>query len=224
MKTRKPPCEPCEQRHRPKRRLRLSKNPPLEDSPLKNSPPHTRSTGERQQCHRRTKNPPSKNSPLEDSPTPAEGHRDERGVYAPFIAIIAVALILLSSIAYDAPRIIAARQDVAHAASEAARVAAVTIASGGSLADARRAAEERVGKVPLVYGEAILVASVDCVGSWIEVLVVSGYRLRSALRLGRERQPLAARGAAEAVLIRPDGSREQNIKHLGECPIISSVT
>ena len=142
MKTRKPSCEPCEQRHRPKRRLRRTKNPPLENPPLEDSPTHTRSTGERQQCHRRTKN-----SPLENSPTPAEGHRDDRGVYAPFIAIIAVALILLSSIAYDAPRIIAARQDVAHAASEAARVAAVTIASGGSLADARRAAEERVLKI-----------------------------------------------------------------------------
>ena len=213
MKTRKPPCEPCDRCERPERRLRRTKN-----SPLKNPTPHTRSTGERQQCHRRTKN-----SPLENSPPPAKGHRDDSGVYAPFIAIIAVALILLSSIAYDAPRIIAARQDVAHAASEAARVAAVTIASGGSLADARRAAEDRVGKVPLVYGEAILVASVDCVGSWIEVLVVSGYRLRSALRLGRARQPLAARGAAEAILIRPDGSREQNIKYLGECPIISST-
>lgn len=163
-------------------------------------------------------------SPSAEGHPPGEGSRDDRGVYAPFIAVIAVALILLSSIAYDAPRIIAARQDVAHAANEAARVAAVTIASGGSLADAKQAAEDRVGKVPLIYGEAILIASVDCVGSWIEVLVVSGYRLRSALRLGRARQPLIARGAAEAVLIRPDGTREENIKYLGECPIIPATS
>ena len=170
--------------------------------------------------------PTAAGSPLpSDKGNPREEARqDERGVYAPFIAIIAVALILLSSIAYDAPRIIAARQDAAHAASEAARVASVTIASGGSLTDAKQAAEDRVGKVPLIYGEDILVASVDCVGSRVEVLVVSGYRLRSMLSLGRERQPIFARGAAEAVLIRPDGSQEQSIKHLGECPIIASTS
>lgn len=162
--------------------------------------------------------------PSEKRHTREQARQDERGVYAPFIAIIAVALILLSSIAYDAPRIIAARQDAAHAASEAARVASVTIASGGSLTDAKQAAEDRVGKVPLIYGEDILVASVDCVGSRVEVLVVSGYRLRSMLSLGRERQPILARGAAEAVLIGPDGSQEQSIKHLGECPIIASTS
>ena len=45
------------------------------------------------------------------------------------------------------PRLTAARQDALHAANEAARVAAATIASGGTVDDARTAAEERVGGV-----------------------------------------------------------------------------
>ncbi len=147
---------------------------------------------------------------------------DDRGVFAPFVALIAVALMLLGSIAYDAPRIIAARQDAHHAASEAARVAAITIASGGSLVDATSAAENRMEQTPLVYGEKILVASVECVGSLVEVTVVSGYIMRSILAAAVPRRPIIARGSAEAVLIRPDGEQEQNIKHLGECPIFAS--
>ena len=143
---------------------------------------------------------------------------DRRGVYAPFIAIIASALLLLGGIAYDAPRLTAARQDAAHAASEAARVAAITIASGGSHADAVEAAENRMGAHPLIYGEEILVAEVNCVGTRVEVTVVTGYVMRSVLAVARNRQPIIAIGGAEAVLLTPYGEPEA-LDYLGECPI-----
>ena len=144
---------------------------------------------------------------------------DQRGVYAPFIAVIASALLFLGGIAYDAPRITAARQDAVHAANEAARVAAITVASGGSLAEANDAAEDRLAAHPLIYGEEILLADLDCVGSLVQVEVVTGYILRSALAIVRNRQPIIARGAAEAILLTPHGAPEA-LDYLGECPII----
>ena len=93
---------------------------------------------------------------------------DERGVYATFVAVIASALLLFGGIAYDAPRVTAARQDALHAANEAARVAAATVASGGTLAQAQEAAENRMSKTRLIYGQEILVVSLDCVGSRVQ--------------------------------------------------------
>lgn len=144
---------------------------------------------------------------------------DQRGVYAPFIAIIATALLFLGGIAYDAPRITAARQDAVHAANEAARVAAITVASGGSLAEASDAAEDRLAAFPLIYGEEILLVGIDCVGSLVEATVVTGYILRSALAIVWNRRPIVATGAAEAVLLTPHGEPEA-LDYLGECPII----
>lgn len=153
--------------------------------------------------------------------SPARGRApaaDQRGVYAPFIAIIASALLFLGGIAYDGPRLTAARQDAVHAANEAARVAAATIASGGTLEDAEDAAQERVRKTTLIYGQNILVASLDCVGSRVQVTVVTGYVFRSALGLIRDRQPIAATGAAEAYLVLPADTRS-DLSYLGECPL-----
>ena len=143
---------------------------------------------------------------------------DERGDYAVFIAVIASALLFLGGIAYDGPRVYAARQDALHAANEAARVAAATIAGGGTLAQARAAAEERVARTDLIYGQDVLVATVDCVGNRVQVGVITGYVYRSVLALARSRQPIAANGAAEAVLVLPSGE-ESELNHLGECPL-----
>ena len=144
--------------------------------------------------------------------------RDERGAYASFIAIIASAMLYLGGIAYDAPRLTAARQDALHAANEAARVAAVTIASGGTLTDARTAAEERVAKTLLIYGEPIEVGDLDCVGSRVQITVETGYLYRSTLRIIRDRQYIEATGAAEAYLVLPDNTPSE-LKYLGECPL-----
>ena len=144
--------------------------------------------------------------------------RDERGAYASFIAIIASAMLFLGGIAYDAPRLTAARQDALHAANEAARVAAATIASGGTLTDARTAAEERVAKSFLIYGEPIAVGDLDCVGSRVQVTVETGYVYRSTLRVLRDRQYIEATGAAEAYLVLP-GDTPSELKYLGECPL-----
>lgn len=163
-------------------------------------------------------------APCASAPSSKTLSGDERGVFAPFIALIAVALMMLGSIAYDAPRIIAARQDAFHAANEAARVAAVTIASGGSISDARKAAETRASQLPLIYGEKILIASVECVGARVEVLVVSGYIMRSILAAATPRRPIVARGRAEAVFLNPAGEQETRIKYLGECPIFDSTS
>ena len=143
---------------------------------------------------------------------------DQRGDYAIFIAVIASALLLFGGIAYDAPRLTAARQDALHAANEAARVAAATVASGGTLDQAREAAEERMSRTRLIYGQDIHVAFIDCVGSRVQVTVLSGYIFRSALALARPRQPIEAVGAAQAYLVLP--SDEQSTLHyLGECPL-----
>ena len=143
---------------------------------------------------------------------------DERGVYATFIAVIASALLLFGGIAYDAPRVTAARQDALHAANEAARVAAATVASGGTLAQARGAAENRMSKTRLIYGQEILVVSLDCVGSRVQVTVISGYVYRSVMGLIRDRQPIQATGAAEAYLV-PPSDEQSTLHYLGECPL-----
>lgn len=143
---------------------------------------------------------------------------DQRGLYASFIAIIVTAMLFLGGIAYDAPRLMTARQDALHAANEAARVAAATIASGGTVDDAESAASDRLAQVPLVYGEPITLYSLDCVGSRVQTTVVSGYAFRSAIRVLGYRQTIVATGAAEAYLVLPDDTPSE-LKYLGECPL-----
>lgn len=144
--------------------------------------------------------------------------RDERGDYAVFIAVIAASLLFLGGLAYDGPRLIAARQDAVHVANEAARVAAATVASGGTLDQAREAAENRVGLTGLIYGQDVHVAFVDCVGSRVQVTVITGYIYRSVMGLVRPRQPIEAVGAAEAHLVLPSDERS-TLHYLGECPL-----
>ena len=146
------------------------------------------------------------------------GRRDERGVFASFIAVIATALLFLGGIAYDAPRLTAARADALHAANDAARTAAATIAAGGTVEDARTAAENRLAIVPLIYGESVSLLSLDCAGSRVQVTVNSGYRYRSTLRVFRGRQDITAIGVAEAYLVLPDDSPSE-LQYLGECPL-----
>lgn len=143
---------------------------------------------------------------------------DQRGAYASFIAIIAAALLVLGGIAYDAPRLTAARQDALHAANEAARVAAATIASGGTVDDAESAAADRLALVPLIYGEPITLNSLACVGSRVQITVASSYVFRSTMQILRDRQPILATGAAEAYLVLPDDTPSE-LKYLGECPL-----
>ncbi len=144
---------------------------------------------------------------------------DERGDYAIFIAVIASALLLFGSIAYDAPKLIAARQNALHEANEAARVAAATIAAGGTVEQARDAAQDRLDDGLAVYGQPVALADLDCVGSLVQVSVVTNYVFRGAvLAAGIGRQTIEARGAAEAYLVLP-GNQESDLTHLGVCPL-----
>ena len=143
---------------------------------------------------------------------------DQRGDYAIFIAVIASSLLFLGGLAYDGPRLIAARQDAVHVANEAARVAAATIASGGTLEQAREAAEERVGRTNLIYGQDVHVAFIDCVGSRVQVTIITGYIYRSVMGLVRDRQPIEAVGAAQAYLVLPS-DEASTLHYLGECPL-----
>ena len=143
---------------------------------------------------------------------------DQRGVYAPFIAVIAVGFLILGSIAYDGPRLTAARQDALHAADEAARVAAATIASGGTLDDARTAAENSMQQIRLIYGQPVTVDFLHCVGTRVQVTVLTGYVFRTSLRIFRNSQTIQAVGAAEAYLTLPDGS-PSDLSYLSECPL-----
>ncbi len=143
---------------------------------------------------------------------------DQRGSYAIFIAVIASALLLFGGLAYDAPRLNAARQDALHKANEAARVAAVTVASGGTIDQARQAAEDRMARSPLIYGQDIHVVAVDCVGSRVQVTVATRYIFRSALAAVRSWQTIEAVGAAEAYLVLPS-DETSTLHYLGECPL-----
>ena len=97
-------------------------------------------------------------------------------------------------------------------------MSAATIASGGTIDDARTAAENRVSTSPLIYGQEILVSDLDCVGSRVQVTIITGYIYRSVMGLIRDRQPIEAVGAAEAYLVLPDDSASE-LKYLGECPL-----
>ena len=143
---------------------------------------------------------------------------DQRGDYAVFVAVIVAALLLFGGLAYDGPRVTAARQDAAHAANEAARVAAATIASGGTLRQAHDAAQHRVDQTGLIYSQHIDVIALDCVGSRVQAHIASRYVYRSAMRLIRSRQTITATGAAQAQLLLP-GNQPSTLHHLGECPL-----
>ena len=144
---------------------------------------------------------------------------DERGDYAIFIAVIASALLFFGSIAYDAPRLIAVRQNALHEANEAARVAAATIAAGGTVQQARDAAQDRLDRGLAVYVQPVVLADLDCVGTLVQVTVVTNYVFRgTVLGAGLGRQTIEARGAAEAFLVLP-GNQQSQLSHLGECPL-----
>ncbi len=133
--------------------------------------------------------------------------------------MIAAALLLFGSIAYDAPRLIAARQNALHEANEAARVAAATIAAGGTVDQARSAAEDRLSKSLPLYGQPVALADLECVGTLAQVTVVTNYVFRGAvLGAGIGRQTIEASGAAEAFLALP-GNQRSGLSHLGECPL-----
>ncbi|WP_419553051.1 hypothetical protein [Candidatus Poriferisodalis sp.] len=149
----------------------------------------------------------------------AASRHDQRGDYAIFIAVIASALLLFGGIAYDAPRLITARQHAAHSANEAARVGAATIASGGTIDQARNAAQKRLASVSPLYGTPVLLGALSCVGTKVEATVVTSYSNRSALAVFRESQPIVAVGAAEAVLVGPSGGPIQ-LAYLPECPLL----
>lgn len=143
---------------------------------------------------------------------------DQQGDYAIFIAVIATALLVFGAIAYEAPRLNAARQDALHKAGEAARVAAGTVASGGTVQQARQAAGEHARATPLIYGEDVNIVDVDCVGSRVQVTLVTGYAFRSPLAAVRPRQTIVASAAAEATLVLPGGT-PSTLHYLGECPL-----
>lgn len=148
----------------------------------------------------------------------ARRRSDERGDYAVFIAVIASALLLFGGIAYDAPRLNSARQTALHAANEAARVAAATVASGGTVQQAQQAAGERMARSPLIYGQDVHVVALDCVGSRVQATVATRYVFRSALAALRSWQTIEAVGAAEARLVLPSDEMS-TLHYLGECPL-----
>ena len=144
--------------------------------------------------------------------------RDERGDYAIFFAVIATALLIFSSVAIEAPRLIAARQHAVFTANDAARVAAATVAAGGTIGDARELAAERVKSLPQPYGGVAELNSMRCTGNHVEVTVLAWYRARTVIGVYRSLWQIVALGAAEAVLVGPDGNPAQ-LAYLPECPL-----
>ena len=146
----------------------------------------------------------------------------ERGDYAIFIAVIASALLVFGGIAYDAPRLITARQHAAHNAAEAARVAAAVIAAGGSQERALEVARLRVEAAPRLYGAATRILDIPrgfrCVGQFVEVTVQTTYQNRSALAVFRNVQQIEATGAAQAQVVAPSGDVVR-FANLPECPL-----
>lgn len=151
-------------------------------------------------------------------PARLERCRDERGDYTLFIAVIAAALLVFGGIAYDAPRLNTARQDALHTANEAARVAAATVASGGTVEQAEQNVQNRLSRSPRVYGQEIRINSIVCSGTRVQVTVQTEYLFRSALALARPRQPIIAAAAAEASLVQPWGTTSLTLEG---CPLTS---
>lgn len=149
----------------------------------------------------------------------------ERGDFAMFIAVIAAALLVFGSIAYDAPRLISARQHAVTTANEAAKVAAATVAAGGTLDQAEEAAEQFVRQRGPRYrypGAQISAVISGCAGSRVEVTVQTSYRNRSALAVFRQEMLILETGGAEAVLVGPSGQPEP-LAHLPECPLTRPI-
>ena len=153
----------------------------------------------------------------EGSPGGAPRPRDERGAFAIFIAVIAVTLLLFGGIAYDAPRLINARQQAQHLAEEAARVGAATVAAGGIRDEAREAAEDRIARTPALYGATPELVGFACDANRVQVTVRSSYRSRSALAVFRSEHTILATGTAEALLLGPDG-KPVMFAYLPDCP------
>lgn len=160
-------------------------------------------------------------------------HDDERGDFAVFIAVIAAALLLFGSIAYDAPRLISARQHAVHVANEAAGIAAATVAAGGLVgleckSDPRTQSPSDVCKAALSvvdgtlppYGANFEVVSLRCTGNRVEVTIETWYSNRSPLGVFRDRVPIAATGAAQAVMTGPDGKPATLKNLLPECLLV----
>ena len=143
---------------------------------------------------------------------------DDQGVYAPFIALIASALLLFGGVAYDAPRLVTARQHALHKANEAAGIAAATIISGGSGNDARAAVERHVAKTRLIYGYEVALHTMRCVGSKVEVTLVTGYVYRSAVAVVWKLHTITATAAAEARTVGTSGT-PTNLWRAGQCII-----
>ena len=143
--------------------------------------------------------------------------RDDRGAYTMFIAIVVGALAMLASVAYDVPRLITARQHAAQTASETARVAAATIAAGGTLEEARAAATERAGAFPQPFGAQAHLGEMRCVGGQVETTLLTSYDNKSALGIFRDTQIIQASGAAKATIVGPDGE-ELALGTLPQCP------
>lgn len=147
----------------------------------------------------------------------------ERGDFAIFIAVIMASLLLLGGIAYDGPRLIATRQHAAHLATEAASVAAATIAAGGTLAQAQEAARLRLASEPRRDGQPVDLLHLDCVANRVEASVVTAYQSRTALAVFRDSHAVIARGAAETVLVGPDGvPASVGYGYLPECPLLAA--
>lgn len=154
--------------------------------------------------------------------SPDQRFAGERGDFAIFIAVMMTAVLLLGGIAYDGPRLIAARQHAAHLAAETANVAAATIAAGGTLAQAREAARLRLAKELPRDGQSVDLVDLACVANRVEVAVLTIYESRSALAVFRDRHTVFARGAAETVLVGPDGVPAPiGYGYLPECPLFA---
>ncbi len=151
----------------------------------------------------------------------SEREQSERGSFAIFIAVIVVAMLLFGGLAFDAPRLISARQHAAHTAGEAARIASSTVAAGGTLTQAREVASKFVADTPPLYGAQTVAGGIVCVGTRVEVTVYSSYVNRSALAVFRRRMPVSATASAEAVLKGPDGS-DSPLSLLPECPLFAA--
>ena len=144
--------------------------------------------------------------------------RDQRGDYAIFFAVIATALLIFSGVAIEAPRLIAARQHAVFVANDAARMAAATVAAGGTLAQAEDAATDRIEKFPQPYGGWAEFNSMRCTGNHVEVTMLVWHRARTLIGVYRSLWQIVAVGAAEAVLVGPDGDAVE-LAYLPECPL-----
>ena len=146
----------------------------------------------------------------------ADAQRDERGDYSIFVAVMVIGLLVLGGVAYEAPRIMAVRQQALHTAQQASQLAASMVAAGEPYSGIKKEVSKRVEETAPPYGQRMYLIRLQCTGNLVRAVVAASYSNVTVLSLFGSAQRMEATAAAEVVLYGPRGERVHQ-PYLPEC-------